>query len=187
MYNPYRKAPDIIFWRLIMTTQTDNLLLVQIGKIIKRKRSKTKYSQSDLADKLETSQAAVCRYEKGKTNLPVLTLKHIADECGFDMIDYFIEIDNPSVMYKKIVSPENYVPEIRTKADIEFDKIMKKPENTDKVKALYYLSEISSVMPSTLVNYTDIAQTILIEQTAQNAQRKRLLAYFEKFASLQNK
>ena len=168
-----------------MRSDSDRALLSQIGKIIKRKRRKTKYSQEDLAECLDTSQATICRYEQGQTNLPVLTLKHIADKCDFDMTDYFIKTAEPSDMYKQIVHRHRRIPKKRTRADIEFDKIMREPENPDKVKALYHLSELSVILPKPIgVDYIFMAQNIILEQPCDHMRYERLNRYCQEIGKL---
>ncbi len=163
-----------------MRNESDRALLTQIGKIIKRKRCKTHYSQEDLAECLKTSQATICRYEQVKTNPPVLTLKHIADKCNFDMTDYFIRIEEPSDMYKKIIRRYHRVPKKRTMADAAFDKIMQKPENADAVKVLYHLSEVSTMLPKSFdIDYVTLVQTIILEKADSQASYKRLWHYFD--------
>ncbi len=164
-----------------MKTLSDRKLLEQIGKTIRRNRRQKKYSQENLSKALNTSQAAVCRYEKGQTNLPVLTLKHIAEECSFDIVDFFIEIERPSAIYKRIVSQSGLMPEIPDKADAEFDKLLCKPENIGPMKVLYHISEIAkSIGKSIDIDLSMIARESIMKQ-AKESQLLRLKAYFELF------
>ncbi|SCY23386.1 hypothetical protein SAMN02910292_01152 [Lachnospiraceae bacterium XBB2008] len=107
--------------------------------------------------------------------MPVLSLKRIADECDFDVIDYFIESKTPSRMYKEIVKPEA-VDRI-TEKDRAFDEILRLPQNMDKLKYLYHASEAIQLMQKTdITNYhadnlVDGVNDILIETKTPNSSR----------------
>ena len=131
-----------------MMNDSEKDLLEHIGKVIKIKRRKKNYSQTSLAESLHIEQAVISRYEHGKVNVPVLTLKGIADECDFSMIDYFIEVeyDAPSTMLKRIVNPHSSAG-LRTKSDKEFDDYILKPQNKQKYEMLYHASQLVDLAP----------------------------------------
>lgn len=164
---------------------SDSELLQNIGKVIKWNRKKAKLNQENLSSTLEVSQAALSRYEKGKTNMPVLTLKRIADTCDFDMVDYFIEIETPSNLYKAIVGKE--VATERNEDDIVFDEYMSRPKNADKVKALYHASKISDYMPSNVkYEFVSSIQYSITHDVANDNQYARLMSYMKGISNIMN-
>lgn len=167
-------------------THSDRALLQNIGKVIRWYRRKRKFPQALLSSKLHVSQAALSRYERGKTNMPVLTLKWIADICDFTMDEYFIEITTPSDMYKAVIGDVSE--RKQTEEDRAFNEFMTLPENQSKMRILYYASKMSSLVPDTARDQlVDSVQKSIIHQTRDNLSIKRIRAYMEGVYNIYNK
>lgn len=160
-------------------SKQDESFLKNIGKVIRLKRLKRSYSQRALSSRLSISQVELCRYEKGFTNMPVLSLKEIADVCDFKMDDLFIEVEPPCDMYKKIINKNKRrkYPK-RSKEDDEFNTYLSRPENSDKATALYHAYKMSEVIHDEAKDrliYT--LQSVLPYGETDNAQLERLTMY----------
>ena len=73
--------------------------LEEIGKQLKAYRIKKHYTQKQLAKELKISSDDISRYENGKTNIDILTLKKFCD---------FYKISILSFLYK-IKGDKNYI------------------------------------------------------------------------------
>ncbi len=164
---------------------TDKEFLENIGRVINWKRRKAKLNQEMLSSEIDVSQAALCRYEKGKTNMPVLTLKKIAETCDFEMMEYFIEIETPSNLYKTVVGMKTS--EERNEDDIVFDEYMSSPQNADKVKALYHASKLSEYIPDTVKHeFVSSIQCSVTNDISNDNQYARLMSYMNAFTKMKN-
>ena len=133
-------------------------LLKHIGLVIKKYRKRLGMRQDKLSKKIDVTQATLSRYEKGQTNMPVLSLKKIADVCKIPIIDYFIYEETPSDMYKNLVGESDK--KLSAKDEKAFDKYMSDPQNADKYELLHHASNLSHYV-------NDDVKNVLVETVQQ--------------------
>ena len=167
-------------------TEEEQKLLNHIGKVISSRRKRKNLRQSDLKETLGITQVTVSRYEHGKANVPILTLKRIADTCDFRMVDYFIEYDKPSVLYKRIANPT--VMAFYTQRDEEFDDYMLKPENSKKVDVLYHAAKLAENVPAIIDNkaFIDSIESSVVYNAQEHGRLDRLMTYMNGIRNMRN-
>ncbi len=168
-------------------TLTDSEFLSQIGAKIAAIRRFSKVKQEDFADSIGLTQGALSKYEAGKINIPVLSLKAISDKYNVRITDFFIFQEKPSTLFKRMlkVSAAPY------KYDKIFDEYMSRPENADKRALLYYMSHIIDM--NILSNNKETQQQLVLEveraitYDTDHLQKARLMRYAKALQQLQRK
>ena len=167
-----------------MNKISDDDFLILLGDTINRNRKKKYSSQENFADTLNISQTTLSRYEAGKVNIPILTLKKIAEICDLEMVDYFVEMADPSSMYKRIAG----IKRIRkSKKDDEFDEYMNSPENRDKLAVLYHCYQLNILCPEHQnPNFKIIIENYIQSKEKQAKHLNMLKAYIDGIHKLQD-
>jgi DNA-binding XRE family transcriptional regulator len=95
--------PRIIFWQAIYENLMDRFrkqgisfrkesplakagICKEMGELIRNRRKQLGLSQKDIAEKMGISQQLISRFEKGKENVSLLTLKGISEALGADLM-----------------------------------------------------------------------------------------------------
>ncbi|MAU70567.1 MAG: transcriptional regulator [Pseudozobellia sp.] len=73
-----------------MSNDDLNILLVNIGSVIKRHRTERGLSQLTMGFDIDMSANQIGRIERAESNPTIETLHTIANYFGFDMMEYFI-------------------------------------------------------------------------------------------------
>ena len=163
---------------------TDDDFLALLGDSINRKRKKKYPSQKNFADKLNISQTTLSRYEDGKVNIPVLTLKKIAETCDFEMVDYFVEMNDPSSMYKSLASIKR---SRKSKEDKKFNEYMNKPENKDKLSVLYHCYHLNKLCSENQrPDFKLIIENYIRSKESQEKHLNMVMTYVEKINEIKN-
>lgn len=161
----------------IVENQADVAFLHRIGERITAIRRHSKTKQKDFAESIGLTQGALSKYEAGRVNIPVLSLKAISDKYDVEITDFFISSERPSTLFKRMLK----VPATPHKDDKVFDEYISKPENADKKALLYHMSQISNM--DILISNKELQQQLIIEvessiiQDTNVRQRARLLEY----------
>ena len=149
--------------------------LQRIGAVITHIRRNKSLKQSEFADSIGVTQAALSKYENGQINIPILSLKSISDKYDVGITDFFVTTEKPSQLFKRMLK----APDKPLKDDKVFDEFISRPENTDKLTLLISASYIvgSGAIDSKLQNKLAYEIEHRITKTANDNLMRRLSAY----------
>ncbi|MBE5848382.1 MAG: helix-turn-helix transcriptional regulator [Lachnospiraceae bacterium] len=160
--------------------QSDHLdndtFLKRIGTVIQKCRIREGENQTYMASRIHVAQPALSKYEQGKVNIPVLTLKEISDAYDFPITDFFVDVELPSRTFKRLLRSKKI--DEYTEDDKQFDEEMLRPENR---KALRVLSSANTLLDNNSdKNTEEVIVSFAVERVAaETRQVERILKYAE--------